>query len=118
MIIFRLNILIRKINSDEKVLLTDSNFKKLVIRKISIKLEKKTRHLGYREDPYGFKILLFCGKGLNKLNKPTKIIIGDYGGREYPNIKERLIKDAQNNRVTNLGNNVLGDLIFSHPISR
>ena len=80
---------------------------------IFVKLEKKTRHLGYREDPYQFKILLFCGKGLNKLNKPTKTIIGDYGGREYPNIKERLIKDAQNNRVTNLGNNVLGDLIFS-----
>jgi hypothetical protein len=61
------NVLIRKINSDTKALY-DYNH---VIRKISIILEKKTYEL-YGEDPYQFKILLFCGKGLNKLNKPTE----------------------------------------------
>jgi len=100
------NILIRKINSDKKALY-DFNH---VIRKISIILEKKTYEL-YGEDPYQFKILLFCGKGLNVLNKPTKTIIGDYRahlGRE--NIKQKLIMDRNDNTGTNLGKFILGDL--------
>ena len=101
------NVLIRKINSDTKALYNFNH----VIRKISIILEKKTYELYGGEDPYQFKILLFCGKGLNVLNKPTKTIIGDYRahlGRE--NIKQKLIMDRKDNTGTNLGKIILGDL--------
>jgi hypothetical protein len=98
-----INVLIRKINSDTKALYDFNQ----VIRKISIILEKKTYKL-YGEYQYQFKILLFCGKGLFVLNKPTKTIIGDYHGRE--NIKQKLIMDRNDNTGTNLGKFILGDL--------